>query len=176
MRRRGTIESSSNKESFDRISSYQESWNFRNWKLEIENNFSLVFKLKESENRNSTRIEKLYVGDGWWQLCREILALALAQLGSWSGMGYNCLPLNCMCCFYFYPMPISQILCNEYCLSFQMMYDIAHGKQSNVLLISVSEITQCCLVCRYGGDQLCQMKVQIHQEEIPPRRSELWQN
>ena len=66
MRRRGTIESSSNKESFDRISSYQESWNFRNWKLEIENNFSLVFKLKESENRNSTRIEKLYVGDGWW--------------------------------------------------------------------------------------------------------------
>ena len=66
MRRRGTIESSSNKESFDRISSYQESWNFRNWKLEIENNFSLVFKLQESENRNSTRIEQLYVGDGWW--------------------------------------------------------------------------------------------------------------
>ena len=64
MQVRATIESSSNRESFDRISSYQESWNFRNWKLEIENNFSLVFKLKESENRNSTRIEKLYVGDG----------------------------------------------------------------------------------------------------------------
>ena len=84
-------------------------------------------------------------------------------------MGYNCPPLNCVCCFYFYPMPISYILCNECCLSFQMMYDIAHGKQSNVLLISVS-------ICRYGGDHLCQMKVQIHQEEIPSRRSELWQN
>ena len=42
MRVKATIESSSNRESFDRISSCQES-------LDIESNFSLVFKLKESE-------------------------------------------------------------------------------------------------------------------------------
>ena len=57
MRVKATIESSSNRESFDRISSCQES-------LDIESNFSLVFKLKESESHNSTRLEKLYVGDG----------------------------------------------------------------------------------------------------------------
>ena len=54
---RTALELSLNRESFDRISSCQES-------LDIESNFSLVFKLKESESHNSTRLEKLYVGDG----------------------------------------------------------------------------------------------------------------
>ena len=32
---RATLESSSNRESFDRISGLQESWNFENWNMEI---------------------------------------------------------------------------------------------------------------------------------------------
>ena len=42
---RATLESSSNRGSFEGISSFQEFWNFENWKWEIENIFYIVCKL-----------------------------------------------------------------------------------------------------------------------------------
>jgi len=41
--------------------------NFENWKLEIENIFCIVCKLKETENHLSTSFKKLWVvgGGGW---------------------------------------------------------------------------------------------------------------
>ena len=75
---RDTLESSSKRESFDRISSHQEFQNLINWKWEIENIFCIVFELKESENHLSTSFKKLWVGGGWW--CTEIIASALLLL------------------------------------------------------------------------------------------------
>ena len=62
---RATLESSSKRGSFDRISSRQEFGNFENWKWEIENIFCFVCELKESENYPSTRLKKLVGGGGW---------------------------------------------------------------------------------------------------------------
>ena len=53
-RARAALESSSYRESFDRISNCQESQNFENWNLEMENIFSLVCKLNESEKQKSS--------------------------------------------------------------------------------------------------------------------------
>ena len=63
---RATLESSSKRGSFERISSHQEFWNFENWKWEIENIFCIVCELKESENHLSTSFKKLWVVGGWW--------------------------------------------------------------------------------------------------------------
>ena len=59
---RATLESSSKRGSFDRISSRQEFGNFENWKLEIENSFCFVCELKESKNHPSIQALKSY---GW---------------------------------------------------------------------------------------------------------------
>ena len=53
-RARAASKSSLNRESFYRILNCQESWNFENWKFEMEDIFCLVCKLKESENHHST--------------------------------------------------------------------------------------------------------------------------
>ena len=63
---RATLESSSKRGSFDRISSRQEIWNFGNMKLEIENIFGIVCELKESENHPSTTALKVV---GGWVSC-----------------------------------------------------------------------------------------------------------
>ena len=52
--------------------------NFENWKLEIENIFCIVCKLKENENHLSTSFKKLWVVGWWW--CTEIIASALLLL------------------------------------------------------------------------------------------------
>ena len=61
---RATLESSSKRGSFDRISSRQEFQSFENWKWEIENIFCIVCGLKESENHPFTSFKKLWVGGG----------------------------------------------------------------------------------------------------------------
>ena len=61
---RASLESSSKRGSFDRISSCQEFQNFENWKWEIENIFCIVCELKESENHLSTSFIKM--GGGGW--------------------------------------------------------------------------------------------------------------
>ena len=61
---RATLESSSRRGSFERISSRQELWNFENFNWEIENIFCIVFELKESEKHPSTSLKKLWVGGG----------------------------------------------------------------------------------------------------------------
>ena len=67
---RATLESSSKRGSFDRISSRQECQNFENWKWEIENIFCIVCELKESENHLSTSFKKLWVVVvGGWVHC-----------------------------------------------------------------------------------------------------------
>ena len=63
---RATLESSS---SFDRISSHNEFWNFKNWKWDIENMFCIVCELKESENHPSTSFIKLWVVVVGWLSC-----------------------------------------------------------------------------------------------------------
>ena len=69
---RATLESSSKRVSFDRITSHQEFWNFENRKLEIENIFCFVCELKESENHPSTSFKKLWVGGGGWWVVGEL--------------------------------------------------------------------------------------------------------
>ena len=64
IRVRATLESSSKRGSFDKISSRQEFWNFENWKWEIDNIFCIVCELKESENHLSTSFKKLWVVGG----------------------------------------------------------------------------------------------------------------
>ena len=70
---RATLQSSSKRGSFDRISSHQEGQNFENLKWEIENILCIVYELKESENHLSTSFKKLWVGGGWvvggWVSC-----------------------------------------------------------------------------------------------------------
>ena len=61
---RASLESSSNRGSFDRSSSCQEFLNFENWKWEIENILCIVSELKESENHPFTSFKKLWVGGG----------------------------------------------------------------------------------------------------------------
>ena len=77
---RATLESSSKRGGFDRISNCQKFWNFENWKLEIQNIFCFVCEPNESENHPSTSFKKLWVvgGGGWW--CTEIIASALLLL------------------------------------------------------------------------------------------------